>query len=356
MTSETEPSIAGIEAGHRKDSNANHARISAALETIGCEHSFTRFHPCPKLEGFRGRAHFSIEPRQDTPQLFGVDPRTGAAPFEETQWILPKFARAIVRRIHDRILQSDSFPAINGFDLRSAHGRTECHVSLTAQKAQEKDYAPLGESLLSEIPELTGLAIPSKGLELGATFLNHSLLDHEIEQHYSAFFQTNLHLTPALAAAVQKALGTLPINQLIDLYCGVGLHSIPAATNAARVIGADNHPGAIRSALKNVGRDRLDHAAYILESADRFAASHTSSAGAAVILNPPRAGCSEQVIRSVAAWRPERIVNVSCCLETHLDNLRLWRKLGWLPQTIEAFDMFPFTRFVETVTLLRREN
>jgi len=354
MTPETAPSVEGIAADYRIDARGKRDRVLAALDNLGVAEALRGFTACDRPQGFRGRAHFSIEPDANGPRLFGVDPRFGAAPFESLRWILPTFAQGVVLATYERILRRDSFPAINGFDLRIAHGRTECHIQLTAQKAHESNHAPLAEAILSEIPEITGVAVPSKGLALGAAFLNHSLHGWKIAQHYSAFFQTNLRLTPGLTEVVQSAIRTAPNPELIDLYCGVGLHSIPAAQFIHRVIGADNHPGAIESARRNAEFASLPHADFALKSADAFAASLKPPPNTTVILNPPRSGCSHQVIRSVAAWRPERIINVSCCLETHIENLGLWRRLGWRPERIEAFDMFPFTPYVETVTELKR--
>lgn len=343
-------------AAYNADAMAKERRVREALTDVKTHDAFAGLERCPTLDGFRGRAHFSIEPGDSQPQLCGVDPRTGAAPFEQTKWILPAFAQKLAERVFHRILESNSFPAINGFDLRIAHGREACHLSLTAQKVHAADHANLCETLLEEMPELIGVAVPSKGIQRGAESLTHRLNDRDIAQHYSAFFQTNLHLTPALAQAAQNALGSETITGLVDLYCGVGLHSVLAKDKARRISGADNHPAAIESARQNAQRVDMSAAAFHQRSADDFVRSSKPPPASAVILNPPRAGCSEQVIRAVADWNPARIVNVSCCLETHIENLRLWRTLGWLPASVRAFDMFPFSRFVETVTLLERES
>ncbi len=355
MTASVLSSAPDRNAAYDADAAAKERRVHEALTDVGAHDAFAGLERCPTLDGFRGRAHFSIETVDSQPHLCGVDPQTGAAPFEEARWILPKFAQFLVGRVFERILESNSFPAINGFDLRIAHGRNECHLSLTAQKAYAADHAKLCETLLRELPELTGVAAPSKGIERGAVSLTHRLLGCEIAQHHTAFFQTNLHLTPTLAQAAQNALGSESIPELVDLYCGVGLHSVLAKDKARRIIGADNHPAAIESARQNAQRVGLNDAVFHQQSADDFARSCKPAPSAIVILNPPRAGCSDSLIRSVADWNPARVVNVSCCLETHVENLRLWRKLGWIPVSVHAFDMFPFTRFVETVTLLKRE-
>ncbi len=71
-----------------------------------------------------------------------------------------------------------------------------------------------------------------------------------------------------------------------------------------------------------------------------------------IILNPPRQGLSPVVIETIASQRPHTICLVSCFLETFLRDLKFWRKSGYSIRSIEAFDMFPFTDFLETVTVL----
>jgi len=337
-------------AEYEADSRSKENRIRDALAGLGIQHTFAALERCAPLEGFRGRAHFSIEPDDAHPKLCGVDPQSGAAPFETSKWILPRFAQKLVVRAYEHI--SNSFPAINGFDLRIAHGSEECLLSLTAQKTHATLHENLCETLLRELPELIGVAVPSKSIERGADSLKHRLLDVDIAQNHTAFFQTNLHLTPTLARSVQDAIGEQSVPELVDLYCGVGLHSVLAKDKARRIVGADSHPAAIESARQNAKNAESINAVYHQQSADEFARSHRPEPCSTVILNPPRSGCSEDVIRSVADWKPARIVNVSCCLETHVENLRLWKSLGWTPTQIRAFDMFPFTRFVETVTVL----
>ncbi|MBR7056718.1 MAG: 23S rRNA (uracil(1939)-C(5))-methyltransferase RlmD, partial [Oscillospiraceae bacterium] len=75
----------------------------------------------------------------------------------------------------------------------------------------------------------------------------------------------------------------------------------------------------------------------------------------AVVLDPPRKGLSETVIRAVAGMAPERVVYVSCDPATQARDLKLFAALGYAPQEAVAVDMFPRTPHVETVVSLSRK-
>jgi len=71
-----------------------------------------------------------------------------------------------------------------------------------------------------------------------------------------------------------------------------------------------------------------------------------------VIVDPPRKGCSEEVINSLLKIAPKQIIYVSCNPST------LARDLGRMDsyhiEDMVVVDMFPQTQHVETAVLLRR--
>ncbi|MFL5539772.1 MAG: hypothetical protein ACJ8J0_12305, partial [Longimicrobiaceae bacterium] len=73
-----------------------------------------------------------------------------------------------------------------------------------------------------------------------------------------------------------------------------------------------------------------------------------------VYVNPSRYGCAPGVAERVAAWRPEAVCLVSCSIDSHVRDLGSFARAGYRPEPFECFDMFPFSPFVESVTVLRR--
>jgi 23S rRNA (uracil1939-C5)-methyltransferase len=73
-----------------------------------------------------------------------------------------------------------------------------------------------------------------------------------------------------------------------------------------------------------------------------------------IVLNPPRKGCEEKVLKSVAAINPARIIYVSCSPETLARDLDILSRLGYRTLEVQPVDMFPQTVHVEDVALLEK--
>ena len=73
-----------------------------------------------------------------------------------------------------------------------------------------------------------------------------------------------------------------------------------------------------------------------------------------MILDPPRAGCDERLIRFVASLEPKRVVYISCNPKTLARDVAIFRSLGFDTDTVYPFDLFPMTGHVESVVSLTR--
>jgi 23S rRNA (uracil1939-C5)-methyltransferase len=78
--------------------------------------------------------------------------------------------------------------------------------------------------------------------------------------------------------------------------------------------------------------------------------------GDLVLFDPPRSGCPAGTIRAAAAKKPREVCVISCFPQTQLDDLEVWRSVGYSLRRMSALDMFPFTEFLETVSLLEKEG
>ena len=71
-----------------------------------------------------------------------------------------------------------------------------------------------------------------------------------------------------------------------------------------------------------------------------------------VLMDPPRAGSTEEFIDSVATLNPSRVVYISCNPETQARDLKYFKTKGYAVKEICPFDLFPWTGHVETVVKL----
>ncbi len=171
--------------------------------------------------------------------------------------------------------------------------------------------------------------------------------------HFSAeaFFQVNHELLgPLVQEATRNAGGTVAI----DLYCGVGLFTVPLARSFKRVIGVELNPTAASFARLNLHNAQLESARIITAPVGAWlnGQSPESEALDFLLLDPPRAGAENSVIKGILARCPRHISYVSCDPATLARDLKKLLTAGYFLDSVAAFDMFPQTHHVETVVRL----
>ncbi len=345
--------IETLERAYCKHLEKKTSNLRELLEGIGYGHLCTEIIPSSLKDGYRNRAKFKIYARKTNVELRGTDPIQGDVFFEDALWILPEWGRSLVISIVE-ILSSMflEFP-VDGFEIQLTHGREEAHTLLSVKRAHSLDYSELSDTLLTEIPELKGVAIPSQKAEFGQSILNHNILDTDIRAHYDAFFQSNVCLTPGLVEDV-RASCPVSLPKMLDLYCGVGLFSLLSGSKERKIEGVDNNTKAIESAQKNAASLGLKEASYVCLPVQEYFQQQDVERPDIVLVDPPRTGCEAQVISMIARLKPERICLVSCAVDTYVRDLSQWKKEGYTAESLRALDMFPFSEFVETVTVLNR--
>src|SRR5205807_1998231 len=92
-----------------------------------------------------------------------------------------------------------------------------------------------------------------------------------------------------------------PEGSLLDLYCGVGAIALWLAPHHRKVIGVDDVKSAVFDARNNATLNHIQNASFISELAEVFVSRRARSLppgrGLTVILDPPRAGCSNAVLK-----------------------------------------------------------
>ena len=169
------------------------------------------------------------------------------------------------------------------------------------------------------------------------------------------FFQNNPFLLPRMVAYVAAEARQGEARFLVDAYCGSGLLGLAAAPSFARVLGVEVSESAVRWARVNAARNGRDNCEFVAADATAvFATVPFGGADTAVIVHPPRKGCSDDFLRQLVAFAPRTIVYVSCNPETQARDLRTLGAAGYRCLRLQPFDMFPQTRHVEAVATLVR--
>ena len=115
---------------------------------------------------------------------------------------------------------------------------------------------------------------------------------------------------------------------------------------------------AVRDAITNAKRDSVRNIRFYNADAGEFMVDMAQRGERAdvVIMDPPRTGSDEAFLSSVVKLAPKRVVYVSCGPEALARDLRFLTKRGYQVQECTPFDCFPFTKHVESVTLLQRKD
>lgn len=176
----------------------------------------------------------------------------------------------------------------------------------------------------------------------------------EISPH--SFYQVNPKQTKVL---YDKALELADISNedtVFDIYCGIGTISLLLAKKAKHVYGIEIVEQAIDNAKVNAKKNNIDNVSFYAGKAETLLPKLYEEGIRAdvVVVDPPRKGCDETVLKTIADIQPKRIVYVSCNPSTLARDVAILTEYGYKMEIAQPVDMFPHTMHVETVCLLSR--
>ena len=172
-----------------------------------------------------------------------------------------------------------------------------------------------------------------------------------------SFYQVNAVQTEVLYQSAIELAGFTGAETAIDAYCGTGTIGLVAAKQgAACVIGVDTVASAVRDARENAKHNGVENAQFVAADAGAFMRER-AAAGEAVdvlLMDPPRAGASEEFLAAAVELAPRRIVYISCNPTTQVRDLAFLRQSGFEVRAVQPVDMFPHTEHIETIALVER--
>ena len=141
---------------------------------------------------------------------------------------------------------------------------------------------------------------------------------------------------------------------VIDAYCGTGTISLCLAKKAKRVIGIEIVKPAIEDAKKNAKKNHMENTEFYAADAGKLMPQlyRQGLVPDVIVMDPVRAGCSEEVLKAAAGMKPKRIVYVSCNPATFARDAKILKSEGYEIKEIQPVDMFPQTMHVEEIALL----
>lgn len=215
----------------------------------------------------------------------------------------------------------------------------------------------LGENLKSVILNInrqkTNVVLGDKNILLyGREYIYDVLCGVRVRISPHSFYQVNHNMAERLyqkAAEYAEPHG----KNILDLYCGAGTIGLSMAREAKSIIGVEIVDAAVRDAEINARENGVENARFICGDAAKAAEQlkNENISADVVILDPPRKGCEEALLKTVATdFAPERIVYVSCDVATLARDTAILESLGYKLQEYTPCDLFPRTAHCEVVS------
>ena len=189
--------------------------------------------------------------------------------------------------------------------------------------------------------------VAGRELLSGRRVVRERLGDRVLGVAADGFWQPHREAPAVLTKAVLKALKPQPGEIALDLYCGVGLFASVLAERQVTVYGVELDRRAANSGARNVPE------AEILQGSVDKCLRDLPSQVDLIVLDPPRTGAGEKVVRALAALGARAIAYVACDPAALARDLATFAELGWVSESIRAFDLFPMTHHIEALALLR---
>lgn len=190
----------------------------------------------------------------------------------------------------------------------------------------------------------------------GNDYLEDTLCGVKVKLSPLSFYQINHDVAEMVykkAAEYAEPKGKI----ILDLYCGTGTIGLSMAKDAKKIVGVEVVEDAIKDANINAKNNGFKNCDFICDDATGAAKTLRNSGikPDVVILDPPRKGCSQEVLSIIANdFCPERVVYVSCDSATLARDLKILNEMGYKVIDVTAADMFPRTGHCESITLLTR--
>jgi 23S rRNA (uracil1939-C5)-methyltransferase len=192
----------------------------------------------------------------------------------------------------------------------------------------------------------------------GVDRLDEELGGLRVQISPQAFFQTNTEMAEELYELAIEYAQLRGFERVYDLYCGIGTIGLLMAPRAAEVWGLELAEEAIADAIANARLNEIDNAHFFAGDVRLAMRELVEKAGRpdVLVLDPPRAGLSQKVMRRVIEASPKRVVYVSCNPTTLAPNAAQLVEAGYTLTRVRPVDMFPQTPHIECVAQFVRAS
>ena len=363
-----------------KENTIRNAFISEGLSEV----KLSSLTPSPKTAEYRNKAQYPISKTKDgeyvigffapkshrvteaascplAPTVFGKINEALKSFFEENEYTVydEESGKGLLRHIYLRRGEVSGeillVLVINGKTLPNSSGLIK-HITSA--------FPDVVGILTNENTENTNVILGNNfSLLYGRDYIIDTLSGVELKITAPSFYQVNHASTELLYAKARELASLKKGDVLLDLFCGIGSIGLSMAEDAGELIGIEIVPSAVECARENAERAGLANAKFFVGDA---AETENLLSGAekklgkkilpdVIVLDPPRSGCDEKLVKFASQLSPKRIVYISCNPTTLARDVKRFKEYGYTTSEVFGFDLFPHTGHVETIVCLRKQ-
>jgi len=232
-------------------------------------------------------------------------------------------------------------------------------VSIYLSQRSDLDFNSFFRRLTTSIPEITGLIVHIAREEKisGSSYLFSQEREFRFRASEGSFSQVNYRQNLNMKDYILSMADLKGDETVLELYSGGGNFTIPIASRAGKVIGIEVGKSSISDARENARINNIRNATFIQATSEKGLKEIQNSKLKTqrfdlVLIDPPRDGCSKEVIEGIVSIKPKKIIYVSCNPSTLARDLGRFQAMGYAARSSRPFDMFPQTYHIESVTEL----
>jgi len=251
--------------------------------------------------------------------------------------------------------------------LRFGFNTDQIMVNLVTSYDNPELIAPLAEALVKEFPEITSLVNnintkradvaygQNENLLYGTPVIQEKLGNLLFDISANSFFQTNTIQAEKLYEQIAESADFKGDEIVYDLYCGTGSIAMWVSPLVKEVYGFEVIVSAIEDAQRNLVNNATTNCKIIKADLDKYFKTQKTKLNHpepdAVIIDPPRAGCSPSLLETLVRIKAKKIIYVSCNPTTQARDAQALIAGGYSLKKLTLVDMFPHTTHMETVAL-----
>ncbi len=276
---------------------------------------------------------------------------------------LSEFLRTSIKRAREFIYrEKDHTGNLRHIIIRKGFGTGECLLIAVTKTGQLR--AGVYNDIRDEYPEIIGVVQnvnPEKTNRIlgsryktlaGRAFYQEKLLNKKFQVSAGSFFQVNTQQTETALKTILEFMNPSGSEEIVDLFAGVGTIGITVSPLVKRVIGIEIDPNAINDGRENLKLNGVRNMELVAGAAET-AISRLNRCDV-LLLDPPRRGCTEALLKEIARLAPKKIVYVSCNPTTLARDLSILATSGFQTVAIQPIDLFPHTYHIETIACIEK--